>query len=155
MTVPGRLSIIRHLVVMGVFDLLLEPKLLKVLKINKAGMKLLPTALLLLEIKASAGNDLLGSKGDINPRVLGPILHATRLPESRDKLLDAFLIQATEGMWGIVTLLVYDCINDIIGHTQGSKHPGNESSSSGSIMCIMLLHPQSTEVPFCSSLLAC
>ncbi len=57
--VPDGARIISHLVVVGVLDLLLDPKLVKDLEVDKAGVKLLPTAPLVLECKARTHNYLL------------------------------------------------------------------------------------------------
>ncbi len=64
--VPYRPCIIGLFVIMGILDLLLEPNLFKDLEVDQAAVKLFPTALLVLESKACACDNLLGSKGNID-----------------------------------------------------------------------------------------
>ncbi len=46
--VPDGVRITGHLIVVGVFDFMLEPKLFQDIKVNKAGVIFLPTASLVL-----------------------------------------------------------------------------------------------------------
>ncbi len=73
------MSVISLLIIVGVFDLLLEPELFKDLEVNEAGVELLPILPLVLEGKARACNYFLGSKGNVNTWVTGTVLHPTWL----------------------------------------------------------------------------
>ncbi len=77
--IPNGLGIVGLLIVMGVFDLLLEMKLLKDLEVNETGMKLIPIVSLMLESKACVHDDFQGLKGNIDAQIMGSILHPTRL----------------------------------------------------------------------------
>ncbi len=77
--IPNRLGGIGLLIVVGIFDLLLEMKLLKDLKVNETGVKLIPTTSLMLESKSCTRDNFLGSKGNIDAQITGSILHPTRL----------------------------------------------------------------------------
>ncbi len=79
--IPYRPCITGLFVIMGVLDFLLEPKLLKDLEVDQAGVKLFPTALLVLEGKARTHDNLLGSKGNIDARIMGFILHTGRFAD--------------------------------------------------------------------------
>ncbi len=142
--IPYMPSFIGLFIFMGILDLLLALKLIKDLEVDQAGVKLFPKALVVLESKAHISDNLLGLKGHINARVLGPILHSTKYADCQHKLLNALFVQATEGMRGFITLLIYNGIDGIIAQAQGNKYPGNRSPVYQSIHCLMLLGPWGT-----------
>ena len=110
---------------MGIFNLLLEPKLFKDLKVGEARAQLLPTSPLVLEGKARARDNLLGLRGNINTPVTGSVLHPTWLAYRGYELFNPFLIKAVEGMRGIIALLIHDCIDNLVAQAQGKEHPGD------------------------------
>ncbi len=112
--VPDGPCVVSLLVIMCFLDLLLEPKLFKDLEVDQARTNTLPTASLVVESKERGHNDLLGSKGNIYSKIAGSVLHSTRFAEDRDKLLDTLLVQMTEFLGGIITLLVNNGINILL-----------------------------------------
>ncbi len=123
--IPDGTRVVSLLVIVGVFDLLLEPELLKDLEVDEAGAELFPTSPLVLEGKARAGDNFLGTKGNIDTRVTGTILHSSWLAYRGYELLNPFLIKAVKGMRGIIALLIHDRIDDLIAQAQGKEHPGD------------------------------
>ncbi len=123
LVVPDRPCVVSLLVIMGSLELLLKPKLFKDLKDYQAGAETFPAVLLVLESKAHAHNDLLGSKGNIYARIVGSILHSTRFTDGRDKLK------------GIITLLIIDGINNLIAQLSWkcSGHVSYMSSGRGHV----------------------
>ncbi len=126
--IPDRTCVLGLLIVVGVFDLLLEPKLVKDLKVNEAGAELFPTLPLVLEGKARACNYFLGLKGNVNTWVTGTILHPTWLAYCGYKLFNPFLVKAVKGMRGIIALLIHDRIDDLVAQAQGKEHPGDRET---------------------------
>ena len=123
--IPDGTRIKGLLIVMGVFDLLLEPELFKDLEVDETGAELFPTLPLVLEGKARASDDLLGSKGNIDTRITGTILHPTWLAYRGYELFYHFLIKAVKGMRGIIALLIHNRIDDLVAQAQGKEHPGD------------------------------
>ncbi len=152
--VPCGPGIVGRLVVVGVFNLLLEPEFLKDLEVDKAWVKFLPTVPLVLESKARACNYFLQPKGNIDAGVWGSSLHSARLVDCSHKLLNALLFQMTEGMRGIITLLVHNGINNDTRKAQGKKHPGDRSPVHLSIHGLVLAISGGTKVPCGSGRLA-
>ncbi len=72
--------------------ILLKPGLFKDLKVEKAGVELLPAAPLVLESKACTHNYLLQPKENIDSRVLGSSLHSAWLVDRIHKLFNALLV---------------------------------------------------------------
>ncbi len=136
---------------MGIFNLLLEPELLKDLEIDMAGVEFLPTAPLVLESKVCACNYLMQPKGNIGSGVLGSSLHSTRLADHSHELLNTLLVQTTEDMRGIITLFTHGCINNVIRQALGKKHPGDRSPVCLSIYCLALAISGGAKVPCGSS----
>ncbi len=152
--VPYGPCIIGPLVVVGVFNLLLELERLDDLKIDKAGVEFLPTAPLVLESKAHTHNYLLRPKRNIDSGVPGSSLYSARLADRSHKLIYTLLVQMAEGMRGIITLLVHDGINNVIGQAQGKKHPRDRSPVRLSIYGLALAISGGAKVPCGSSHLA-
>ncbi len=73
--IPDGTSIIGLLIIVGVFNLLLELKLFKDLEADETGAELFLTLPLMLEGKARARDYLLGLKGNVNTWVTGAVHH--------------------------------------------------------------------------------
>ncbi len=119
--------VISNLIIVRLINLLLEQKLLKVIKGNNTVGILCVTASIVLESKAFANDDLLGSKWNINTGILGSTLHLSRFMDGRHKLPKPLLFQGVKGLRGIVSLLIDNGINDLVGQAQFEEHPGNRS----------------------------
>ncbi len=73
--IPDGTCVISLLIIVGVFDLLLELKLFKDLEADETGAELFLTLPLMLEGKARARDYLLGLKGNVNTWVTGAVHH--------------------------------------------------------------------------------
>ncbi len=69
-------------------------------------MKLFPTAPVVLKSKACAQNNFLQPKGNIKSGIPDSLFHSAWLVDCIQKLFDALLVQATNGVRGIITLLI-------------------------------------------------
>ena len=112
--VPDGPGIVGILIIVGLLDLLLDLQLFERLEVDEAGHDLFTTALLVLSCKTRAHDNLLQVEGNINTGVTSPSFHPTGLADCRHKLLHTLLIMVAKGMGGIITLLIYDGINELI-----------------------------------------
>ncbi len=94
--------------------MLLEPKILKVLKRNDDGAVLHSTIILVLESKTYTHDDLLGPTQDNNVEISGSTVHHSGFVDFRHKVFNPLLVKMAQGLRLYIALLIHYGIDNLI-----------------------------------------